>query len=56
MATAENGHALEGVDKTTSRNEPTSRRINPLRWTVGLVVRYVLFAINFLNVIAFELS
>ncbi|KAI9927644.1 hypothetical protein ASPWEDRAFT_176126 [Aspergillus wentii DTO 134E9] len=39
MATAENGHALEGVDKTISLNEPTSRRINPFRWTVGLVVR-----------------
>lgn len=43
MAVSENGHGPDGVDKTTGPNVSgvKAKRTGPVRWTIGVVVRYV---------------
>lgn len=42
--TTDNDHASEGIDQSGFTNEPQTvlTRRSPIRWTVGVIVRYVI--------------
>lgn len=43
MAVSENGHGPDSMGKTTEPNVSgvKTKRTGPVRWTIGVVVRYV---------------